>query len=371
MHGPIPYINLKLHHQHLEAEILSAVKGVLDRGDFILGETVSEFESTFAKFCGVNYAIGVNSGTDALILAMRLFGIGAGDEVITPPNSFIGTTSAICLLGATPVFADVGSDRNIDPTLIAEKITKKTKLILPVHLGGHPADMDAINAIAQKHNLGVIDDCAQAVGSTYNGKPVGSLAKLSCFSMHPLKNLNACGDAGIITTNNLSLAQTLRDMRNLGLSDRDTCVRWAGNTRLDTIQAAILLCKIKHLHSVIARRKQIAALYCDLLKDCSGVQLPVEQQNTDTAYHTFVIHAERRDALKAHLLEQDIKTSIHYPKPIHLQPAAHALGYKKGDFPETEKQAENILTLPGFPELTDSQVRYIAESIVKFYARLL
>ena len=363
----IPYVNLKLQHAKLKEEILAAVSEVIDRGDFVLGQSVSEFEERFAELCGVKHAIALNSGTDALILAMKVLGIGPGDEVITPPNSFISTASAIALLGAKPVFVDVGPYRNINPALIEPYINKNTKLLLPVHLGGHPADINALKSIAQKHQLKIIDDCAQAVGSRYRGAPVGSLAEMSCFSLHPLKNLNACGDGGVITTDNDAWAEELRTLRNLGLSDRNTCAVWSSNSRLDTIQAAILLKKLEGFTEVVKRRQAIAQRYTQRLSACPSIELPVTMPDTEVSFHTYVIQTEQRDQLKEHLLSQQIKTSIHYPIPIHLQPAAQGLGHKPGDFPVTEQQSKRILTLPGFAELTDEQVDRVADTIIRFF----
>ncbi|MCG8524774.1 MAG: DegT/DnrJ/EryC1/StrS family aminotransferase [Opitutales bacterium] len=365
----VPYVDLKGQHAELKEEILEAVAGVIDRGDFVLGESVRKFETAFAELCGSKFAIGVNSGTDALILAMRALGIGEGDEVITPPNSFVGSTSAIIVCGANPVFVDVGEDRNIDPNLIETAITPKTKAIMPVHLGGIPAKMEQINAVAKKHEIAVIDDCAQAIGSRYDGQPVGSLGDISCFSLHPLKNLNACGDGGMITTDDEKVVEEIRLLRNLGLKDRNTCVHWSGNSRLDTIQAAILLVKLNHFERTASGRQSIATYYMDALANVSQVRLPVVDEASEPVFHTFVIQVDDRDALKNYLLERGIKTSIHYPTPIHLQPVAEDLGYGEGSFPVAERQAKDILTIPGFDGLTREQMERITQSISDFYNR--
>jgi dTDP-4-amino-4,6-dideoxygalactose transaminase len=365
----IPYVDLRGQHAELKEEILEAVAGVIDRGDFVLGESVREFESAFAELCGSKFAIGVNSGTDALILAMKALGIGEGDEVITPPNSFVGSTSAIIVCGAIPVFVDVAEDRNMDPNLIEVAITARTKAIMPVHLGGIPAKMAPINAIAQKHNIAVIDDCAQAIGSKYQGRPVGSLGDISCFSLHPLKNLNACGDGGMITTDDEMLVEEIRLLRNLGLKDRNTCVHWSGNSRLDSIQAAILLVKLKHFQRTVSERQSIAAYYMDTLSAVPQVRLPIVDKVSEPVFHTFVIQVDDRDTLQDYLLKQGIKTSIHYPTPIHLQPVAKEFGLGEGSFPVTEKQAKEILTIPGFDGLTRWQTERITQTISEFYNR--
>ena len=243
----IPYVTLAAQHVPMKTELLAAVARVFDHGNFILGPEVEEFEQRFAGLCQVNHAIAVNSGTDALVLALRALGIGPGDEVITVPNSFIASTSCIILAGARPVFVDVRGDYNLDPTLLEQVITPRTKAILPVHLTGRPADMNPIMAIAQQHGLQVIEDCAQAVLAEYQGQRVGSIGTIGCFSLHPLKTLNACGDGGILTTNDASLANSFKILRNIGLRTRDDCVVWTGNSRLDTLQAAILLVKLEYL----------------------------------------------------------------------------------------------------------------------------
>ena len=297
---------------------------------------------------------------------MRALGIGAGDEVITAPNSYLASASSIALAGATPVFADVREDYNIDPEQIERAITKKTKAIIPVHLTGRPADMKAILAIAKKNKLHVIEDCAQAIGAKYTNQPVGSFGITGSFSLHPLKNLAACGDGGVITTNDDTLNSYLTKARTHGHSSRDEVDFWSFNTRIDNLQSAILNVKFTQLEKWNNRRRAIASMYREALKGLP-IYLPTDTKDEHAVYHTFIIQSDRRDALMQFLAEQGVDTKIHYPVPIHLQKAAAYLGYKKGDFPVTEKQCETILSLPVFPQLTDDEVNYTCEKILAFY----
>ncbi len=363
----IPYINLAAQHAPIKDGLLAAIGCVIDGGQFILGDEVAEFEHRFATLCGVRYAVGLNSGTDALILALKAMGIGPGDEVITAPNSFVASTSCITLLGARPVFVDVSDDYNIDPTLIEQAITSRTRAILVVHLTGRPADMDPILEIARIHRLQAIEDCAQAVIAEYKGRVVGSFGIAGCFSMHPLKTLNACGDGGMLTTNDTDLAEQIRILRNVGLKTRDDCVMWSGNSRLDTIQAAILLVKLSYLKAWTEKRRANARFYQAHLSDLPQIQVPVDQPHERAVYHTFVIQADNRDALRVFLAECHIGTAIHYPVPIHWHTAARDLGYERGSFPVAERQAQRILSLPVYPELGDDELKYIVDSIRSFY----
>jgi dTDP-4-amino-4,6-dideoxygalactose transaminase len=365
----IPYVNIAGQHAPIRAELLEAIGTVIDRGQFILGEEVSLFEQRFAALCGVRYAVAVHSGTAALILALRALGIGPGDEVITVPNSFVASTSCIALVGARPVLVDVREDYNLDPTQLEQAITAQTKAILPVHLTGRPADMEPIMKIAKAYGLHVVEDCAQAVLAEYQGQPVGSFGTIGCFSLHPLKTLNACGDGGVLTTYDATLYERLKVLRNLGLQTRDSCVVWSSNSRLDTLQAAILLVKMKYLQSWTDQRRAHAAFYSSTLADLPQLQVPKDKPHEKAVYHTYVIQAERRDALKTSLTEQGIGTAIHYPIPIHLQKVAHGLGYCRGSFPVAERQAERILSLPVYPELTSDELAYIAHTIRAFYGR--
>ncbi|MCK9611365.1 MAG: DegT/DnrJ/EryC1/StrS family aminotransferase [Bacteroidales bacterium] len=362
----VPYINLSLQHQAIKNEILAEITKLLDNGQFIIGDALALFEKSFSLLCGVKYTLGVANGTDALCLSLKALGIGPGDEVITAPNSFLASASSIALAGATPVFADVRDDFTINPDEIVKAITKKTKAILPVHLTGRPAEMNAIMDIAKMYSLFVVEDCAQAVGATYYNKSVGSFGDTGCFSLHPLKNLSACGDGGLITTNSDTIYNYLKKARNHGLKSRDECEFWSLNSRLDNIQAAILNVKLKKLFEWIERRRHIASVYREKLQGLDMI-IPQESTNMNAVYHTFIIQTKHRDQLKDYLLQKEIDTKIHYPIPIHLQESASYLGYKKGDFPVAEKQAETILSLPVFPELTDEQINYVCSSIINFF----
>ncbi|NQT72544.1 MAG: DegT/DnrJ/EryC1/StrS family aminotransferase [Chloroflexi bacterium] len=363
----IPYTNIAAQHVRIKNEILSAVGNVLDHGKFILGNEVEEFECRFADLCKVSYAIGVNSGTDALILALRSLGIGPGDEVITVPNSFVASTSCVALVGARPVFVDVRDDYNIDPSMIEQAITSRTRAILPVHLTGRPANMTSIMEIAKAHDLDVIEDCAQAVCAEYERERVGSFGTIGCFSLHPLKTLNACGDGGVLTTNDPRLYERLRKLRNVGLHNRDECHFWGYNSRLDTMQSAILLIKLHYVEEWTEIRRAYADYYRRRLNGLPQVQVPNEKSNERCVYHTYVIQADRRDELKDYLGEHGIDTKIHYPIPIHLQQAAKYLEYTEGQFPVTERLASKILSLPIYPELRIDELEYIATTVCSFY----
>jgi len=363
----IPYVDLAGQHKLLKAELMESVGNVFDHGQFIFGQEVETLERQFAKLCGVKYAVAVNSGTDALILALRVLGIGPGDEVITVPNSFIASTSCIILVGAQPVFVDVGEDYNLDTSSLEKAITPRTKAILPVHFTGRPANMAPIMELAKKHGLLVIEDCAQAVLAEYQGQIVGSIGKIGCFSLHPLKNLNGCGDGGMMTTDDEVLADKLKVLRNHGLKTRDECVTWSINSRLDTIQAAILLVKLKYLDEWTQHCREIAAFYQQNLIGVGDLRIPTDQEYEKAVYHTFVVQTGRRDELKQHLADAGVGTAIHYPTPIHLHEAAAHLGHGAGSFPVAERQANQILSLPIYPELEQESLNYIVKSIQEFY----
>jgi len=360
----IPYINLKGQHAALKNELLEAIGGVLDSADFILGKEVEAFEQTIAEYCGTKYAIGVNSGTDALFLALKAYGVGPGDEVITAPNSFLASASVIVAAGANPVFADIREDLNIDPDEIAKKISNNTKAIIPVHLTGKPADMDPIMKLAEKYNLKVIEDSAQAIGAEYHNKKTGNLGDAGCFSLHPLKTLNACGDGGVITTNDSQLHQKVMQLRNIGLKNRDESDYWGYNSRLDSIQAAILSVKMKYLEEWNKARIANASYYSKGLKHL--VKVPRILATERAVFHTFIIQTEKRDQLKNYLEGNGIGTKIHYPIPIHIQKAAVTLGYQKGDFPVCEKASEMILSLPIYQGLEESDLAYVIDIIKQF-----
>jgi dTDP-4-amino-4,6-dideoxygalactose transaminase len=361
----VPYIDLGIQHKLIINELVKEIEGVLTSGQFILGSYVGNFEQQFARICQTSYAAGVANGTDALVLAMKAMGIGTGDEVITAPNSFLSSASSIVLAGARPVFADVREDFNIDPEKIEAAITPRTKGIIAVHLTGRPSPMNEINSLAKKHGLTVIEDAAQSVGAEYYNQRTGSLGDIGCFSFHPLKNLSACGDGGMITTDDKNVYEKILMLRNHGLKSRDECEVWSVNSRLDALQAAILNAKINYLETWTERRRYLASLYQKELHNY--VKTPVDSPFEKAVYHTFIIQTNKRDALKEHLQKEGIDTRVHYPVPIHLQESAKELGYQLGSFPVTEKMAGEILSLPIFPELTDEQVRYCIHQIKSFF----
>jgi dTDP-4-amino-4,6-dideoxygalactose transaminase len=363
----IPYVDVAGQHAALKADLHDALDRVLDHGHFILGEEVEEFERRFAELCQAPFAIGVNSGTDALILSLRALGIGPGDEVITAPNSFVASAGCIALVGAKPVFVDIRDDYNLDPTLLEAAITPRTKAMLPVHLTGRAADMDGIMDIARRHHLRVVEDAAQAVTAEYKGRRVGSFGDAGCFSLHPLKTLNACGDGGVVVTHSRELCEKIQLMRNLGLRTRENAVLWSSNSRLDTLQASLLLVKLKYVNEWTEKRRTNARIYQEKLKGLPSVQVPMDSPHERAVYHTFVIQAERRDELKQYLADQGIGTAVHYAIPIHLQAAAAGLGYRRGDFPVAERQAARILSLPIYPELRRKDLERVAETIRSFY----
>ena len=339
---------------------------VLDRGRFILGEEVAAFEAEFAVCCGASYAVGVASGTDALHLALRALGVRPGDEVITVANAGVPQTVAIELAGARPVFVDVEAETlNMDPALLESRITPRTRAILPVHLYGQPADLDPILEIARRHGLAVVEDAAQAHGALYKGQRVGALAHIGIFSFYPTKNLGACGDGGIVVTNDPALAERVRLLRQYGWEKPYTSTLRGVNSRLDELQAAILRAKLRHLDEWTARRREIAARYDELLAR-SGVVPPVEPPYAHHVYHLYVIRTPRRDALRACLREAEVGTSIHYPLPTHLQEAYRDLGLGPGSLPVTEQAADEVLSLPIFPELTGKEQEVIGQAITRF-----
>jgi len=365
----IPYVNLAAQHRPLRDELLAATARVLDHGKFINGPEVAEFEARFARLCQVGQAVGVSSGTDALILALRALGLGPGDEVITSPNTFVSTVSAIALVGARPVLADVGPDYNLDPDRVEAALTPRTRALLPVHLTGRPADMAPLQDLARARGLRIVEDAAQAVLAEYRGRRVGGLGDLGCFSLHPLKTLNACGDGGVVTTDDPDLAERIRLRRNLGLRSREECLVLEGNSRLDTLQAALLLVKLDYVEAWTEARRARAERYRAGLAGLAQVSPPRERPHERAVYHTFVIQAERRDELKAHLAGRGIGSGIHYPVPVHLQPAAAWLGYGPGRFPAAEAQAGRILSLPVYPELSQPDQDLVIDSIWEFYGK--
>jgi dTDP-4-amino-4,6-dideoxygalactose transaminase len=362
----VPLVDLVTQYHTLRRDVEAAVSRVLGKADFILGSDVKLFENRFAEFCGATHAVGVDSGVSALELILRAYGIGDGDEVITAANTFIASALAISSTGAKPVLVDVDPESyNIDPAAMERAITARTAAIMPVHLYGRPADMDAIRDIAARHGLVVIEDACQAHGARYRGRPVGSLGDAAAFSFYPGKNLGAYGDGGIVVTNDSKVAQYVDTARNYGQREKYRHVMRGYNRRLDTLQAAVLRVKIEHLEQWNDARRDHAALYNRLLPDCE-VTLPSMHPDYDSVWHLYVIRTPRRDALKAWLAEQGISTGIHYPVPIHLQEAYRDLGYRRGDFPVTEAYADQILSLPMYPELTADVVELISSAVRAF-----
>lgn len=361
----IPYVQLHRQYAEERAELAPIIEAVLAGGSYVGDALVEELERDLAAYIGAKHAIALNSGTDALILGMIACGIGPGDEVITPPNSFVASTAAIVRVGATPIFADVLPDQNMDPDAVASAITPRTKAIMPVHLTGRVCRMDALEKLAAKHNLMIIEDAAQAIGSKYNGRMSGTFGRIGCFSTHPLKNLSACGDGGFLTTNDDAVAARVKRLRNHGMTDRVTVAEWGIVSRMDTVQAAIIKFRLPRLAGITERRRANAKYYQETLRH-TGLFVPPCRPEEFNTFHTFVVQTEKRDALQKHLQERGIKTTIHYPVPIHLQPAAAELGYKKGMFPVTEAQAERILTLPVNQYLAPEERAAVAQEILAF-----
>ena len=364
----IPYVNLGAQWESEKSELMPIIESVLASGNYVGGEVVDQFEIAISKFLGSPYCVAVNSCTDALVLGLAALGVRRGDEVITPPNSFIASTAAIVHLGATPVFADVLPNQSIDPNLVEKAITKKTKAIMPVHLGGRMVDMDQISRIAESYGVAVIEDAAQSIGSTFNGKLSGTFGDVGCFSAHPLKNLNALGDGGFVCFKNQEMAGEVKKLRSHGLIDRNTVEMFGYVSRLYAIQAAVLTFRLTRLEATIKSRRANADLYRSLLNP-DFVFVPDDDPREQNSYHTFVVQVERRDELIAHLLSCGIGTAIHYQIPIHLQPAAKSLGFGEGSFPATEKQAKRILTLPINQFLKEQEIETIAQTVNSFYDR--
>jgi len=361
-----PFVDLKAQYQSIKSEIDNAIQQILDNTAFIGGKAVKDFESNFAQFCNVDYCVGVASGTDALFLALKALNIGQGDEVIVPATSFIATSEAVTAVGAKVVFVDVDEHNyNIDVSKIEDKITARTKAIIPVHLYGQPANMDPINDIAERHNLKVVEDSAQAHGAEYKGRRTGTLGDVACFSFYPGKNLGAYGDAGAVVTNNEEIAKKVRMMANHGRLKKYDHVFEGVSSRLDGIQAAILDAKLRHLEDWTASRREIAATYNDLLSNLEAIALPKEEAYAKHVYHLYVIQVAQRDSVREFLKDEGISTGIHYPTPLPLLKAYDYLGHKPGDFPVAERLAKEGLSLPIYPEITREQIQLIADAIGK------
>lgn len=360
----IPFNTFERQVQRLKPEIDTAIERVLQRGWFILGPECEAFETEFADYIGVPYAVGCNSGTDAIELAFRALGIGEGDEVITAPLTAAFGVFAITAAGATPVFVDINPRTyNLDANRVEAAITSRTRAIMPVHLYGQPADMGTLLEIAEQYDLRIVEDCAQAHGATYRGQRVGSLGDVAAFSFYPTKNLGAYGDGGMVVTSSQAVAERLKMLRNGGQRTRYAHEIYGINSRLDEMQAAILSVKLKHLDADNARRQQIAARYHKRLGD-SPVQVPWVASDVEHVYHLYVVRPPDREALTAQLKAQGVGAMVHYPTPTHLQGAYHDLGYPAGAFPEAEAAALEILSLPIYPELTDEEVEYVAQAVL-------
>jgi dTDP-4-amino-4,6-dideoxygalactose transaminase len=364
----VPFVDLAAQYRHMQTEIDAAIKRVLLRSDFILGVEVAEFEQAFAKFVGVEHAVGVSNGLDALRLALMALDIGPEDEVILPTNSYVATALAVSGVGAKPVLVDCESlTYNIDVGCIEPVITPRTRAIIPVHLTGQAADMDPLLEIADRYQLEVIEDAAQAHGTLYKGRPAGSLGRVGCFSFYPGKNLGAYGDGGMVTTRDESLAERLRRLRNYGQRVKyEHCERGL-NTRLDTLQAAVLKVKLPQLLQWNTARVGHAEKYRKLLSGVGDLRFQQRVPYSTHIYHLFITETDYRDSLQKHLTVAGIQTGIHYPKPIHLQPAYADLGYRRGDFPHAEQLADHTLSLPMFPELSEAQLTRVAQAIRTFF----
>jgi dTDP-4-amino-4,6-dideoxygalactose transaminase len=356
----IPFLDLKAQYAGIRAEVEAAVGRVLESGHYVLGPEVEAFEREFAAYCDAPHAIAVNSGTSALHLALLAAGIGPGDEVITTPFTFVATAAAVCNAGATPVFVDIRRDSfTIDPERIESAITPRTRALIPVHLYGQPADMAPVLAIARRHGLIVIEDACQAHGAEYDGQRAGGLGDLGCFSFYPGKNLGACGEGGLVLARDAAHAKKVRMLRDWGQERKYEHVLPGFNFRMDALQGAILRVKLRRLEEWTEKRRAAAKRYARLLADC-GVGIPAEASYARHVYHVYAIRTDDRPRLQDALHAEQIQTGIHYPIPVHLQPAYASLGYTQGDFPETEAAAREVLSLPMFPELTEAQQTRVA-----------
>ena len=358
----IPYVNPGAQFVEEKTELMPRIEAVLAGGMHVGGPEIEALEREIADYVDTRHAVALNSGTDALIFGMIAAGIGAGDEVITPPNSFVASTAAIVRAGATPVFADVRRDGLIDPEAVAAAVTPRTAAVMPVHLWGGICDMEALWAIAERHGLAIVEDAAQAMGTRYRNRRAGSLGTVGCFSAHPLKIFNALGDAGFITTDSNEIASRVRLLRNHGLVDRDTVSEFGYVSRLDALQATVLRFRLGRLDEMIERRRSNAAFYRQLLKG-APLWLPEEKPYEFHTFVNFVSQCERRDELQKHLADKGVQTVVHYNTPIYLQPAAESLGCRRGQFPVTEKLCATILALPANQTLSRDDIFYISNEI--------
>jgi len=364
----VPFSYLDRQFAELDA-YLEDIRALVKTGDFTLGAPVREFEKRFAALCGMPHAVGVGSGTEAIVLALRALGIGPGDEVITTPTTFIATVGAIAQSGATPVFVDSEDGFVIDPERIEKAVTRRTKAILPVHYTGNAADMPRIMRIARKRGLRVIEDACQSIHAAIGDTPVGSWGEAACFSLHPLKNLNVWGDAGVVVTRSAALAGKLRLWRNHGLAHRDESVLFGFNSRLDSLQAVVGNRLIGEAESITRRRianaRRLDAAFAGMEPD---VRVPVRRPGVRHVFHLYMLRARRRDELVAFLNERGVEAKVHYPTPVHLQKAARGLGYKRGDFPKSEEDSRCVFTLPAHQHLTGAELDYMIEQVRAFYS---
>jgi len=363
----VPILDLKAQYAAVRNEIMQAISEVCESQSFALGPAVAEFEEKIATYCASEHAIGVSSGTDALLVGLMALEIKPGDEVITTPFTFFATAGCIARLGAKPVFVDVDPDSyNIDAGLIEEKITEKTRAIIPVHLFGQLAQMKSIMEIAQRHNLGVIEDAAQAIGASQDGIKCGNFGDCGCFSFYPTKNLGGFGDGGLVTTNTESLAERIRILRDHGQNPRYFYNTIGGNFRLDSVQAVVLSVKLRYLDGWNEKRRQNAAIYDGIFAN-SPVRAPKIEANNVSIYHQYTVTVPERDQLQKFLAENQISSAIFYPKPLHLQDCFKELGYKRGDLPVAERLCSEVLSLPVYPELLPDQIEYVARTALEFY----
>lgn len=366
----VPFLDLYCQYQLIKKAIDQAIKEIVRNQIFIGGPAVENFEKEVAKFCHTKYAVSLNSGTDALHLALWALGIEKGDEVITTPFSFIATAEVISLLKAKPVFVDINYQTfNINPDLIEGKISRRTKGIIPVHLFGQSVPMNKILEIARKDCLWVVEDACQAIGAEFNGKKVGSLGKVGCFSFYPTKNLGSFGDGGLITTNNKNLAEKIRMLRNHGSVTKYRNEILGVNSRLDSLQAAVLRVKLKHLNRWNKKKQQVAAKYNQYLANIKEIETPRRMPRTKHTYHAYTIRVKehQRDQLRRYLANNGIATMIYYPLPLHLLKALRFLGYRQGDFPLAEQASQEVLSLPIYPEIPDEHIEFVANKIAKFF----
>jgi len=364
---PVPYLDLPAQMRPIRKEIDAAIARTLDNCSFCLGPDVVQFEKDFAKFCGAEHCVAFNSGTSALHVAMILLGVGRDDEIITTPCTFVATSWAISYVNARPVYVDVDDATfNLKPDLVEPAITKRTKAIVPVHLYGHPVDLDPLLKICRKHNLPLVEDACQAHGAKYKGKVVGTFGEISCYSFYPGKNLGAYGEGGALVTNNAGYAARARALREHGSTQRYYHDEVGFNYRMEGIQGAVLGIKLKHLDKWTGERRRVAHRYHELLAD-TPLQLPIEADYAESAYHLYVVRHPRRDDLKRHLESNKVGCALHYPLSLHMQKCYAHLGYKAGDFPIAEKAARECLSLPIFPEMTETQVERVSEVIHDFF----